>query len=215
MRIVVFLLLASFSLPTLASSAQPTVIDEYVRAEDEHYSWRIVKQTEQADHTFIIAELVSQQWLTAKEVDRPVWHHWMSIVIPKQVKSDVGLLWIGGGSNLDPAPQAPPERITRIALTTGTVVTELGMVPNQPLEFHCDGNMRYEDDLIAYGWDKYLNGEDSIWLARNAMVKSAVKAMDAVTEITAAEDARPVRLKLASIKSRTIRTLSPPMSGLC
>ena len=202
MRIVLLLLLASFCMPGLASSAQPTVIDDYVRAADGHYSWRIVKQTEQADHTFIIAELVSQQWLTAKEVDRPVWHHWMSIVIPKEVRSDVGLLWIGGGSNLDPAPQAPPERITRIALATGTVVAELGMVPNQPLEFHGDGNMRYEDDLIAYGWDRFLDGEDSIWLARNAMVKSAVKAMDAVTEITAAEDVTVAEFMVAGGSKR-------------
>ncbi len=162
------LLLVCFIVPAWASSAQQTDIDQYVQAQDTNYRWQIVKQSEQATHTFIVAELVSQQWLTEQEVDRPVWHHWLSIVIPKQVKSDVGLLWIGGGSNLDPAPEAPPEHLTRIALTTGTVVAELGMVPNQPLEFHGDGNLRYEDDLIAYGWDRFLDGEDSKWLARNA-----------------------------------------------
>ncbi|MEE4251621.1 MAG: PhoPQ-activated protein PqaA family protein [Alcanivoracaceae bacterium] len=182
------LLLVCFIVPAWASSAQQTDIDQYVQAQDTNYRWQIVQQSEQATHTFIVAELVSQQWLTKQEVDRPVWHHWLSIVIPKQVKSDVGLLWIGGGSNLDPAPETPPEHLTRIALTTGTVAAELGMVPNQPLEFHGDGNLRYEDDLIAYGWDRFLDGEDSKWLARNAMVKSAVKGMDAVTEIAATQD---------------------------
>ena len=171
-----------------ASSSQPTVIDEYVHADDPNYRWEIVSRTEADTHIAIVAELVSQKWLTEQEVDRPVWHHWITIVIPKQVKSDVGMLWIGGGSNLDPAPGAPPEHITRIALATGAVVAELGMVPNQPLEFHGDGNLRYEDDLIAYGWNRFLEGEDSRWLARNPMVKSAVKAMDAVSEISAEEN---------------------------
>ncbi len=188
MGLTLFLLLACLITPAWASSAQRTVIDEYVQAEDGHYQWRVVTKSEQANHTLIVAELVSQQWLTEAEVDRPVWHHWLSIVIPKEVRSDVGLLWIGGGSNLDPAPTAAPEHIARIALSTGTVVAELGMVPNQPLEFYGDGNLRYEDDLIAYGWDRFLDGEDSQWLARNAMVKSAVKAMDAVSEISATEN---------------------------
>ena len=169
-----------------ATSAE-TVIDEYVHAEDEHYSWRIVNKTDHPTHTALIVELTSQQWLTEDEVDRPIWHHWLTIIVPKAPKSDIGLLWIGGGSNLDPAPEAPPSHIANIALATGTVVAELGMVPNQPLEFNGDGNLRYEDDLIAYGWDRYLDGEASKWLARNAMVKSAVKAMDAITEISANE----------------------------
>ena len=190
MRTGVLLSLATFAL-VLATGpiSANTVIDEYVHAHDEHYSWRVVNKTDHPTHTAIVAELISQQWLTEEEVDRPVWHHWLSVVIPKSIKSDVGLLWIGGGSNLDPAPDQPPSHITSIALATGTVVAELGMVPNQPLEFHGDGNLRYEDDLIAYGWNRYLEGEAPKWLARNAMVKSAVKAMDAVTEISADQSA--------------------------
>ena len=183
MRIATVLFCLLIASPVMAN----TVIDQYVHSEDEHYNWRIVNKTDHQTHTALIVELISQQWLSEKEVDRPIWHHWLSIVVPKAPKSDVSLLWIGGGSNLDPAPKAPPSHITNIALATGTVVAELGMVPNQPLEFHGDGNLRYEDDLIAYGWDRYLDGDSSIWLARNAMVKSAVKAMDAITEISANE----------------------------
>ncbi len=202
MRLYLFLFGLCATTAGWAASAQPNAIEQYVDAQDTHYSWRIVTRTEHQTHTSIIAELVSQRWLTEAEVDRPVWHHWMSVVIPKQINSDVGLLWIGGGNNLNPAPQSPPEHITRIALATGTVVTELGMVPNQPLEFHDDGNLRIEDDLIAYGWNRYLEGEDNRWLARNAMVKSAVRAMDAVTAISAAEDTSVAQFTVAGGSKR-------------
>ncbi|MEM7002957.1 MAG: PhoPQ-activated protein PqaA family protein [Pseudomonadota bacterium] len=185
-----------------ANHPQQTAIDEYVQKPDSHYAWRIVTRSEQPTHTAIVAELTSQQWLTADQVDRPVWKHWMTMIIPKQILSDVGLLWIGGGSNLDPAPDAAPGHLLNIAMATGTVVAELGMVPNQPLEFHGDGNLRYEDDLIAYGWDRFLDGEDSVWLARNPMVKSAVKAMDAITEISADEAVEVNQFMVAGASKR-------------
>ncbi|MCA9218521.1 MAG: hypothetical protein KDB27_35880, partial [Planctomycetales bacterium] len=78
--------------------------------------------------------------------------------------------------------------ITEIAKATGTVVAELRMVPNQPLVFHNDGQQRVEDDLIGYTWDQYIKTGDANWVARNPMVKSAVRAMDALTEFTAKSD---------------------------
>ena len=49
--------------------------------------------------TASILELTSQQWLTRKEVDRPLWRHWLIVYRPVTVTRDVGLLFIGGGSN--------------------------------------------------------------------------------------------------------------------
>ena len=45
-----------------------------------------------------------------------------------------------------------------IANTTGSVVAELGTIPNQPLAFDGDGVPRWEDDLIAYTWVRSLTG---------------------------------------------------------
>jgi PhoPQ-activated pathogenicity-related protein len=46
---------------------------------------------------------------------------------------------------------------------------------------------RYEDELIAFGWRKFLEGgakdEDAVWLARLPMTKAVVRAMDAVEEL--------------------------------
>jgi PhoPQ-activated pathogenicity-related protein len=67
------------------------------------------------------------------------------------------------------------------------VVAELGMVPNQPLAF-ADGQPRHEDSLIAYTWDQFLRSGDPLWLARLPMTKSAVRAMDTITDFCAREE---------------------------
>ena len=72
-----------------------------------------------------------------------------------------------------------------IANTTGSVVAELGTVPNQPLAFDGDGVPRWEDDLIAYNWARSLTGDGPKRLVLDAMTKSAVRAMDTVTAIMA------------------------------
>jgi PhoPQ-activated pathogenicity-related protein len=56
------------------------------------------------------------------------------------------------------------------------------MIPNQPLIFNNDGKERVEDDLIAYCQIKFMDTGDHTWLPRLPMVKSAVRAMDAISE---------------------------------
>ena len=163
-----------------------TAIDDYVQAADDS-SWKIISSAEADGLTTIVVDLVSQSWLTAEEVDRTEWQHWLTLTIPAEVASNVALLYIGGGSNGREPPAAPRREMAAIARATGTVVAELGMVPNQPLVFHGDGKPRYEDDLIGYAWVQYLRTGEPRWLPRNAMVKSAVRAMDAVSAVMAGE----------------------------
>ena len=165
--------------------SQRTVIDEYVQAADASYSWDVVSVSENDGLTTVVVDMVSQTWLTSDDVDRTEWRHWLTLSIPSQVTAGVALLNIGGGSNGGERPVAASERMTAIARGTGTVVAELGMVPNQPLVFHGDGKPRYEDDLIGYAWAQFLQTGNARWLPRNAMVKSAVRAMDTVTAVMA------------------------------
>ena len=70
------------------------------------------------------------------------------------------------------------------------MTAELRLVPNQPVVFKDDPakKPRTEDDFIAYTWDKFLRTGDEKWPARLPMTKSAVRAMDAVTQFAAAPD---------------------------
>jgi PhoPQ-activated pathogenicity-related protein len=160
-----------------------TPLDDYIAKPDPTYSWKLVKTLRGDGYTTFVVDLKSQTWRANPEVDRPVWQHWLVIVKPDVVKHDTAFLRIGSGRNGGQPPDRPSPQSVLTATTTHTVVADLGMVPNQPLIFHNDGQPRFEDDLIAYCWIKYLDTGDATWLPRLPMVKSAVRAMDAVTEL--------------------------------
>src|SRR3954469_23948010 len=122
-------------LVTAVSVAQETALDRYVGLPDSVYGLKLVRTVPGNGYQTHVLELTSQSWRTAKDVDRPVWKHWLTIVRPDRVQSNKALLYIGGGSNNDPAPSKASDRAVRIATETSSVVADLGMVPNQPLHF--------------------------------------------------------------------------------
>ena len=164
-----------------------TALDRYVAAPDSNFRWSPVRELPAGEGlTATLIEMTSQRWLTENEVERPLWTHWMTVVRPANVTSDVGLLFVTGGS-LDRQPPARPTAwLADIARDTGTVTAELRLVPNQPVVFKDDPahKPRSEDDFIAYTWNHYLRTGDERWPARLPMTKSAVRAMDAITAFT-------------------------------
>jgi PhoPQ-activated pathogenicity-related protein len=185
--------IGTWGLALLAFGQSPlpaeTELDRYVRKPDDSYAWQIVSQQESRGMKTFVVDMVSQTWRTEADVDRPPWQHWVTVAVPNRLRSDIGLLFIGGGRNAGDPPADPPEMLQSIARATGTMVAELRMVPNQPLVFHQDGRGRFEDDLIGYTWDQFLQTGDPTWAARNPMVKSAVRAMDTMTALAASEAA--------------------------
>ena len=182
-------LILQISFLAAIAAAQPSTqaLDRYVAKKDSVYGWKLISTLPGEGYKAYVLELTSQTWRTATEVDKPVWKHWLTIVKPDLVKvKGSGFLFIGSGSNLDPAPKSAPARVTRMAMDTGTIVAELGMVPNQPLYFNDSKQVgRKEDDLIAYTRVKHFETKDDTWLVRLAMVKSGVRALDAIQEFTA------------------------------
>jgi PhoPQ-activated pathogenicity-related protein len=179
------LLLAVGACPWLP--AAETALDRYVAKPDSTYSWKIIRTERDGDSTRYIVDLKSQTWRTTKDVDRPVWQHWLTIVKPDKPISNCAFLFITGGANGGKPPAKLNPMIARIAQGTHGVVAELKMVPNQPLVFHNDGKKRSEDDFIGYTWAQFLKGGDDEWPARLPMTKSAVRAMDCVQELLAGE----------------------------
>jgi PhoPQ-activated pathogenicity-related protein len=182
----------ALSVSTPARGEEPgarkkTPLDDYIAKADPTYSWKVVQTIPGDGCTTFVVDLKSQTWRSSPEVDRAVWQHWLLVVKPDVVKHETAYLRIGGGKNGDAAPGKPSAQSVLLATGTNTVVAELGMVPNQPLIFNGDGKPRSEDDLIAYCQIKYMDTGDATWLPRLPMVKSAVRAMDAVTELLASD----------------------------
>lgn len=199
-------LLVSFSvcllvfLTSAARAAEPakiikTALDEYVAKPDPSYSWKLVKTIPGDGVTTFVLDLKSQTWRASPEVDRAVWQHWVVITKPEQVKHEIGYLMIGGGRNGGQPPDKANAQSSIVAKATGSAVIDLGQIPNQPLVLNGDGQQRSEDDLIAYGWVKYMDTGDATWIPRFPMVKAAVRCMDAVTEFLASEAGGKVAVK--------------------
>ncbi len=179
-----FLLLAA----AIVSPAQTTALDRYVAEPDGAYAYRRVQTVAGAGYTAHILELTSQNWRTAAEVDRTLWKHWLTVVVPALVRTSTGLLLISGGSNSDTPPSSVDPALGLAAVLAGAVLAELQQVPNQPLRFTEESRSLSEDALIAYTWDKFLRTGDETWPAQLPMTKAAVRAMDAVTAFAATGD---------------------------
>lgn len=166
-----------------------TALDRYMAKPDDNYSWKLVNTIDGSGWRAYQLELISQKWLTEKEVDKPVWKHWLTVIRPSKVIGTTGFLFIGGGNTKNPKPPAAPDvGLILAATTTKSVVSELRMVPSQPVIFaDKPGKEMVEDEMIAYTWDKYLRTGDEKWPLRLPMTKAAVRAMDAITEFGASD----------------------------
>ena len=192
-------ILLSLLVVTMAVVAQEraplTALDRYVARPDSVYGWKLVQTIEGQGCRGFVLELTSQTWRSEKDVDRPVWKHWLTIVKPERIATGKALLFIGAGNNLDPAPSRISARAQTMAVETNSVIAELGMVPNQPLRFtDSPDQARYEDDIIAYTRVKHFRTKEDDWLVRLAMVKSGVRAMDAIQEFLASDAGGKVKI---------------------
>jgi PhoPQ-activated pathogenicity-related protein len=192
-RIVAF---SSFLLVAVlpASGSNRTALDEYIEKPDAHYSFKVVRTVPGDAGTAYVLEMISQKWLTEREVDKPIWKHWLTVIKPDSVTSDTALLFITGGSNERPAPERVDGNLAQVARITKSVVAELRMVPNQPLVFAGETKGRVEDSLIAYTWDKFLRTGDERWPARLPMTKAAVRALDTITAFCGSDEGGKVKV---------------------
>jgi len=167
-----------------------TALDRYVAAPDDNYEYSLVKTVPGDGVTTYVIHMTSQKYLTEKEVNLPLWKHEMLVTKPDEVLSDIGFLYITGGDNKELKRGKAPALDVIMAKATGTVITTLHQVPNQPLVFVGDETRkRSEDASIAYTWDKYLRTGDEKWPLRLPMTKAAVRAMDTVTDFMGSDEA--------------------------
>jgi PhoPQ-activated pathogenicity-related protein len=177
-----------------SSSAEQTALDRYVAAPDPTYAFHEVGSQNRGDYKTHFIELTSQTYLSEKEVDKPVWKHWLTIVVPDHVTTSTALMYINGGRSNGPAPRSADPGLVLGALATHSVVADLHGVPNEPLVFAGDGRPRTEDGIIAFTWDKYLKTGDDRWPLRLPMTKAVVRAMDTVQTFCQSDEGGKVKI---------------------
>lgn len=175
---------------TMRATENLTPLDEYVAAPDPAYTWELRHTQKGNGWTGHVLYMASQTWLTEAEVDRPLWEHWLVIVVPDEVVSSTGFMMIGGGSNKDGnMPKGGDANLRRCAKATGIICAQIHQIPNQPLYFKDEENRRRsEDSTIAYTWDKFLRTGESKWPLRLPMTKAVVRAMDTVQAFCASDE---------------------------
>ena len=174
-----------------AAANPKNALDAYVAKSDPSFGWSVDHPISGPGYHGAVLALTSQTWLDAKRVDKPVWKHWLTIVVPDQVSHRTGYLNIGEGANTDPAPKTAAERWAKMAVETHSVVAEVSDVPSQPLRFaETPDKARVEDQIIAYQQAKVakMTGKrDFTLLPRLPMVKAGAAAMTAVQQYLASD----------------------------
>lgn len=181
---VIFLTFRSAAAADTAAPADPipTTIADYAARPDEAFAWQIKARTALAQGRVWEVELTSQKWQGI------VWKHVLLVFEPKEVRyPQHALLFITGGSNGGRPGKDSLQMGLKLADLAHARVAMLHQVPNQPLL----GN-RKEDDLITETWLRFLATDDVTWVLQLPMVKSAVRAMDAVQAMAKAEWNEPV-----------------------
>jgi PhoPQ-activated pathogenicity-related protein len=170
--------------PAWSSDSEPTspgALAAYVARPDSSFGWREVASGRVGSAEYVEYLMTSQTWRGIP------WKHQLFVLRPANMTRDSrhGLLFIHGG-RWKPEYEAerrqaqlPGEALlfARLAEAIGGPVAVLRQVPFEPI-FD-----RREDALIAHTFDQYLQTGESDWPLLQPMVKSAVRAMDAVQSI--------------------------------
>src|SRR4051812_12520044 len=74
---------------TATSRASETALDRYVAAPDAAFSWKVAAAQSAGGVTVTTLDMTSQQWLTEADVEQPLWRHWVTVITPATVTSDL------------------------------------------------------------------------------------------------------------------------------
>jgi len=169
--------------------AQEAVLPEnalgsYLETPDGSYAWEVREVTDAGPAKAYDLMLVSQTW------KGHVWKHQPTVIVPKVLERGTALLFIDGGIvDGQGEPRWRPAGKNSLALAMGKIAVEnravtavVKQVPMQPLY-----GGKTEDELISMTLHRFRQDGDPTWPLLFPMVKSAVRAMDAVQEFSRRE----------------------------
>ena len=176
-------------LPSLITAAP---LDEYVYTTDPYYHFTEISATKGPGYTLYLYNMTSLKWKSETFSDHSIWWHTLEITIPdKLIHKDTALMLIGGGHNSEKQftndNGFETNTTTSIALSTGSICGNLGMIPNQPIVFKADPEQisRTEDQVVAWTWEQFVrkNGTDPEILVEFPMTKASVRALDTIAAV--------------------------------
>ena len=174
------ILFACISCTTTPLPLSPeTALQSYLQNEDQSYAWELSGSEDINGLTAHTLILTSQKWR------EHTWKHTLTVIVPEELDHDGALLFITGGKNEEGMPikrGGDDEFImtmSQLAEKNKAMVAIIWQIPNQPLY---DGMT--EDELISFTLHNYQNDGDYTWPLLFPMVKTAVRAMDAVQEFS-------------------------------
>jgi PhoPQ-activated pathogenicity-related protein len=171
-----------------ASSLSAGALENYVSKPDTNYRWSVVTNREIVGFKVTQLRVTSQKWRDTN------WTHHVQVVRPETIRHpEIGFLFITG----DGDGKSSNDMLRVLAERAGAVAAVVTKVPNQPLY---EG--KKEDALIAYTFDQYLKSSDETWPLLFPMVKSAVRAMDAVQEFVQQEYKQKIKSWVVSGASK-------------
>ncbi len=155
-----------------------TALQGYLNNGDKTFKWELKETYDIGDVKAYNLLLTSQQW------HEYIWTHQLTILVPAEVTYDGAMLFVSGGSNNKGLPNwnkkvGELQPLSNIATKNKGIVALLSQTPNQPLYKDL-----VEDALISYTLYKFKEDGDYSWPLLFPMVKSAVRAMDAVQEFS-------------------------------
>lgn len=194
-----FLLQFSFTFFSLAQSTltPETALQGYLENNDQSFRWELKDSYTIGDVKAYNLLLTSQQW------HEYIWTHQLTILVPAQNKYDGALLFINGGSNKKGLPNWNDQEdkftqaLSAVAAKNNGIVAILRQAPNQPLA----GDLT-EDALISYTLHKFKEDGDYSWPLLFPMVKSAVRAMDAIQEFSSSNVKHDIKRFIVSGASK-------------
>ena len=106
MRTAFIFLVLAFLAGEPVPAGKHDALERYVEAPDPVHAYRQVSTLEGDGYRAHVLEMTSQSWRTPEEVDRTVWKHWVTVVVPRTVRHRTALLYVSGGRTTTPPPEA-------------------------------------------------------------------------------------------------------------
>jgi len=176
----------TLSMPVARAEAKPETagaLASYVSKVDGSYRWVKCRSGELAGGNYVELTLTSQTWRGMP------WKHQLFVFKPAEVTArPSAILWVTGGVWRDELARPVssggelPRELQLLAAAGARLkspVAVLMQVPRQPIL----GGL-VEDQAISYTFEQYLRTGDDTWPLLLPMVKSTVRAMDAVQEFS-------------------------------